>query len=539
MYNDIFYDDLIDYINVDILSKLNNNQIGGNNDSSFSSKVFRTVEAYKKYHENFKKISFDFSCTKVENIIKKFGITSDSKLFNITRQYIYRPINIYLTNPYTIYNSYLILLLHFILNNKDIINTSLNDFFNIDIDIDIDKIINSTIEFLYIITTLIMCIELIEEGGTDNIINSINTRLNALKDSVEQSLKLMFENTKSLFKNLFSKKDIYIYNSRLSLQKKSKDFNKDQELIFYHLVKNDNNPVKGGGEIIDFENIKNKILNFLNDYKSGIELDKLLNDLYNSFNIKFKKKEKSTNLTKTNYIFDKTSGTIKCFENIDRVLYLTPIENKLELIKLTSKNSKIKYYDNNNFEIDSISLILGKPVHTALVIAYIYSTKVKHPTNNYRFSLNPNGEINIYDIKTGKELASATLHIKKDSQDVAILKETCNEIFGNKHSDNMCNNYFYSILGRSAILLFKTLDSSIKENYNIENLLESANPAIQYEILKTLKFKKYSNGKICTISDWINTLNKYETEQYKNYLINNNQVKNIIEKIINNYNKFI
>jgi hypothetical protein len=547
MYNDIFYDDLIDYINENILSKLNNNITNNQSGGTFTEKIDQTFKELQRLNPVEKIVNFNSAIMKKTLNIFGIGPASYPGVYNFLKQYIYIPFHTYFSNKYVLFNIMFIMLLYYIKQNKEFFKTILNQNEN---DINIDEIIDSTIQFLYIIIIIIIFIEFVKPGITENIENFVNQKLNAVKVSIKHSLKKMFNNSKSLFKYFFSKKEnIANYQNKKTIEDKSKNNNKKNlEFTFYHIEQKENNFDLGnlftdmaGGSIIDFENIKKKTVQFLVDYTSGLELDKLLNDLYNSFNIKLKPEVKSTNLTNNNYnyIFDKISGIIKCFGNTDRILYLTPIENKLESIKLISKNCEIKYYDNNNFEINSISLILGKPVHTALVIAYIYSTKVKHPINNYRFSLNPNGEVNIYDTRTGNELASATLYIKKDPQDIAILKETCNQVFGNKHSDSICNNYFYSILGRSAISLFKTLDTSIREKYNIQDLLESANPAIQYEILKTLKFKKYSNGKICTIDEWIRTLNKSQSEEYKNYLINNNQVKNIIEKIINNYNKFI
>ena len=113
-------------------------------------------------------------------------------------------------------------------------------------------------------------------------------------------------------------------------------------------------------------------------------------------------------------------------------------------------SSVIKEYFNTFFLLEEID---NKPIHLALVMAYIFSK------NDY---------------------------IKLES-----YQEKCKTIFGS-YTENICAKHIYSVLGKSGISMLNNLGLEINSS-KLEQHLLNADIEILYEILKNLKLHLKNN----------------------------------------------
>ena len=275
--------------------------------------------------------------------------------------------------------------------------------------------------------------------------------------------------------------------------------------------------------------IDNKDKIFESEDKQKFLFDLLDKELLNIANQDFK------------YKFDIKSGLILCESKPDNLILKTKINNKPEIIMITNKDKTIDYTINNIILNSSVySLIEGNPIHTALVLSYKYyylENLPKEITSNYKYYLNPNGTVDIFNDKK-EEVSSVKLFIKSNNND-SIKKDVCTKIFGLNYDKNTCSKHFYNIIGRAGLGLLQNLNES-----NIDKIKESlleANPEIQYEILKTLEWKikidKFKKKKLISVDEWLQQLNSNQIILYQNYLNSNKTLKELLENIINLLNK--
>ena len=229
-------------------------------------------------------------------------------------------------------------------------------------------------------------------------------------------------------------------------------------------------------------------------------------------------------------------------------------------IKLIVSGSTITYTVNDT-ELNSISYIEGKPVHTALVMAYLIKDR-KHSVpsassksdSNYLYSIENDGSVRLFEKKAdgsqGDEVASINMAIRKQlSGDEAgankAKDEVCRKIFKVGESDVICSAHFYNILGKSALGMLNNLSGPAKSD-DVKQALINAQPHIQYEILKNLDWKmKVSNGnkEMVKTEQWLERLEqdarpemKTLAGKYREYFKDNSGVKDILDKMVENLN---
>jgi hypothetical protein len=204
----------------------------------------------------------------------------------------------------------------------------------------------------------------------------------------------------------------------------------------------------------------------------------------------------------TSYHFDETTGKLVYTGNPVKITTVLS-SNENHYIKsvqmITEKDKSIHYFINNQeIDINSSTLIQSKPVHTGLVFAYMaknFSYLNRTMPSKYVYYYGDDGNIKVHlkksDGSCGEEVSTVSKAIIEqiNGQDDSALKNikvVCEEMFGVKNglNNDVCSKHFYSILGKSALGMIENLGLAIKLNNEIANILLSANPGIQYEILK-------------------------------------------------------
>ena len=260
-----------------------------------------------------------------------------------------------------------------------------------------------------------------------------------------------------------------------------------------------------------------------------------------------------------NYYFDESSGKIiytgnNNFKEI-RTILSSNINYHIKSVVMITKNDKSINYLINDIEIDSITLIQGKPVHTGLVFAYMSKNFIisKNKANQYLYEFDNNGKIKVYlkniDGTVNTEVSTISRAISsqidnKENNGLEYIKETCKEIFGYNEglSNNSCSKHFYSILGRSAISMIQNIGLEIDKNPNIYNILLSSNLGIQYEILTNLNWQKIrtlNNSVIfVNVDEWLVGIesNIKNSLEYKKYLNDKPKIKELLNKMVENVN---
>jgi hypothetical protein len=208
--------------------------------------------------------------------------------------------------------------------------------------------------------------------------------------------------------------------------------------------------------------------------------------------------------------------------------------------------------------MNTISQIGGKPFATALVFGYIEhmkslglarslidSTNLTNPVNKYIFELSPDNIVKIYEKDTNKlveSMSTSIEHWTKSDEKLAIqtAQNVCKEMFGFNESNPTCSKYFYSVLGRSALGMMKVLGTEIKSKTNVLQLLKQANPAIKYEILKSLEWKTDSKKILISLDQWIK-LQSHSKPEIITYLETDEGkvIKEILKLYINDVNEWI
>lgn len=260
------------------------------------------------------------------------------------------------------------------------------------------------------------------------------------------------------------------------------------------------------------------------------------------------------------FYFDESRGNIAISGKLYKDVQLNSSSHfGVKGIKMVIKGDSITYKVNDTL-LDAYSYIEGRPVHTALVMAYL--VKDKHynrfaPSSSfksdsgYKYSIEDDGSVKLFDAITGKEIASMTMAIRKQLEgDNAgaeeAKREVCKKLFDVGASNAVCANHFYNILGKSALGMLKNMGNIAFEKDAIAEALISAEPHIKYEILKNLDWKmKISNGKkeMVTTDQWLERLEqdarpgmKALAVEYKNYFALKGKVRNILDKMVMDIN---
>lgn len=379
-------------------------------------------------------------------------------------------------------------------------------------------------------------------GGLYNLTDTKNLDF-LLK--IPNAFKLFFN---LIFYNISGIQDIYSSNFKGgSVSNNNNLLSYINNIVFIFL--------QDSGILSVINNIKEFINSSLNNqnYNEELIIDPTLKDkMINIINKNIKGEYNS-------YYFDELSGKIiyfgeTNFKKITTILSVNSNSNIKKVTMITEKDKSIHYLINDNTKIDTdtITLIEGKPIHTGLVFAYI-SQKINYKKelveNKFVYYYDDNGNIKIHlknvDGSAGKEISTFTRAVtsQKDNKELEALEyiqESCKEIFDvdNGLSNNVCAKHFYSILGKAGLSMIKNLKSEIDKKSKIEDLLLSANTGIQYELLKNLNWKinKKSNIlKLVDVDQWLE-INKNLNSNYKEYLDEHKNIKNLLNNIVNKIN---
>lgn len=230
------------------------------------------------------------------------------------------------------------------------------------------------------------------------------------------------------------------------------------------------------------------------------------------------------------FYFEFSTGYIVC-NKIGRSINKQICSNPEIQIKVNSFR-QIDYLVGSQ-KLDSISMIQGKPIHTALVVAWSgcgpdsKKSTVLSPGIKYRYQINSDSSVSVFDAKTNTPIYSIhSPQVLTNESTLAQAKtQLCTDIFGQGYQDSKCSKLFYNLLGRAGL-------SSIFESPDIKNNLLSSNPQTQLDILKALKWKLDIHRKLVTVTQWLST----QPTEYTQYLKANPQVSQILDSLITNIN---
>jgi hypothetical protein len=214
------------------------------------------------------------------------------------------------------------------------------------------------------------------------------------------------------------------------------------------------------------------------------------------------------------YVFNGETGHIE---------YNGPNVGKIETIVSPQFKFYIGYKTKIQYLIDSkpmdtVSYVEARPIATALVMGWIESNKIK-PTSvekivaqsqsKYQFEMGSDNSITIYNKETKQPVqtiqTSVNLWLESNpDQAQKVATQVCEEMFG-ANSNSTCSQYFYSVLGKSALSMIKIFGKQVETSSDLKTLLLTVNPGIKYEILKKLGWKVDQTNKLIGFDTWIKT----------------------------------
>jgi len=255
--------------------------------------------------------------------------------------------------------------------------------------------------------------------------------------------------------------------------------------------------------------------------------------------------------------FNEYSGKLQL--NTDKIgdyIVLVQLESKTDNIAMILSNKGIVFSINDAIiENENISFIDNKPFSSSLVYSFMNRQSIKKykpTTNNFLYKFDDDNNIQMY-IKNninGQEVISfhsaVTKYINHDESYKDVLKDSCQKLFGDSSSklETECNMHFYNILGKSSYSLLLNLDSSLRKDMDVEQLLINADPVIQYEILKNLDWFiviKESKQQMVNVDKWLELFKEKNiilASKFQIYLDKNLQIKQILDIMVNNINKY-
>lgn len=264
------------------------------------------------------------------------------------------------------------------------------------------------------------------------------------------------------------------------------------------------------------------------------------------------------------FYFDESKGNIVVTGKLNTSVEINSSSHfGVKGIKMGVKGDVVTYTV-NDIPLESYSYIEGRPVHTALVMAYLVKDKhynrfapsssaVKRDSD-FVYSIEDDGSVRLFkkgpNGERGEELASMNMAIRKQlegDEDAATKAKTavCQDLFQVGVNDKTCAAHFYNILGKSALGMLKNMGAAASTDKVVDALL-SAQPHIKYEILKNLDWKmKISNGKkeMVNADQWLERLEqdgrpgiKALAAEYKTYFSGNDKIKQILNKMVMDVN---
>ncbi len=261
------------------------------------------------------------------------------------------------------------------------------------------------------------------------------------------------------------------------------------------------------------------------------------------------------------YFFNPSTGSIDVTGSVNKTVVLSSSRHfgtgKIEM-KITGSDVT---YTINGAKLEHPSYIEGKPVHTALVMAYIIKDRSSHmpvtavgkADSNYLYSIEDDGSIRLFDNKggvKGEEIASINMAIRQqlegnEKESTETRNKVCKKLFGVNVDKNVCASHFYNILGKSALGMLNNMSGPVQSD-DVVQALVTAEAHIQYEILKNLDWKmKVSNGnkEMVTVDQWLERLGqdsrpemKKLVAEYIKYFSTNDRVKSVLDRMVANLN---
>lgn len=261
------------------------------------------------------------------------------------------------------------------------------------------------------------------------------------------------------------------------------------------------------------------------------------------------------------YFFNPSTGSIDVTGSANKTVVLSSSKHfgtgKIEM-KIAGSDVT---YTINGAKLEHPSYIEGKPVHTALVMAYIIKDRSSHmpvtavgkADSNYLYSIEDDGSIRLFDNKggvKGEEIASINMAIRQqlegnEKESTETRNKVCKKLFGVNVDKNVCASHFYNILGKSALGMLNNMSGPVQSD-DVVQALVTAEAHIQYEILKNLDWKmKVSNGnkEMVTVDQWLERLGqdsrpemKKLVAEYIKYFSTNDRVKSVLDRMVANLN---
>jgi hypothetical protein len=361
---------------------------------------------------------------------------------------------------------------------------------------EIKDLLNSILNFLNILLVVIISINVIKPNLVKDIEKMANQKYKKIKIATNLCYKSLKQTILGLIFTQPQKKKTYkLIIDDGDDDKADEAHGKKETFMIAHLV------LDGGS---NDQTIISKSVDIIKQYNQGVSIGKLISDLYSSFN--FPSKNTSTKVP-VKFFFDKLTGTLKTNIPENKTIWLGSDRK----IKLVLKSWDIKYFLDDNIEINTFSYFNGIPIHSFLIHMWIRSksesVKLTFPTKPKFRSLN------ILDLTQ-----PLTVSLCKLFGD--IFKD-------NKNLETKCLQLAHAIISNSPEYMLQILAD---KQLNQTNLLKSSNKKIHYQILKTLGFKKNFQGQICSYDEWIQLNNPTIVQTYSKYL--NRNVKNIINKML-------
>lgn len=266
---------------------------------------------------------------------------------------------------------------------------------------------------------------------------------------------------------------------------------------------------------------------------------------------------KSSSSKNASFHFNASNGRIEVTGSANKDVPLNSSKHfGIDGIKMIVRGSDITYRVNET-PLDSISYIEGKPVHTALVMAYMVKDRSSHMPSavsskadaGYKYAIEDDGSVRLFN-ESGAEIASINMAIRQQLEGKVedakkTREEVCRALFKVGESDATCSAHFYNILGKSALGMLENM-GKVASKEGVADALVTAKPHIQYEILKNLDWKmKVSNGnkEMVSVDQWLERLGqdtrpemKSLVAQYKEYFAGNSAVKSILDRMVANLN---
>ena len=251
-------------------------------------------------------------------------------------------------------------------------------------------------------------------------------------------------------------------------------------------------------------------------------------------------------------------------------IFATLFNELINLNKACYKNSgkliysDVEYEDKNGNSLNEMHKIGNHEVSYGLVLAEaikdttynkIMDTAVPETPsgNRYRY-VNEGFVIKIYDTVEkidGKEKLLDSINVAVVEKDQNKIKEhwnkTCIAIFGNHGNDpsiknSQCRRHYENVITRNGLNILRNFSEdnplgkgTFANMGQIKDKVTSANPAIQLEIMRALKWQANAKtNKLLTVKEYLEKADK----PIKEYLDTKHELQELLDGIVENINKY-